>query len=353
MSMLDTRRAGDGPPGFFLFTVLSISGNEGGLMLLRIAGIVLAFFCFTGAGLAAEGPAPRPALKVPLATKVVFLGIARAGDRVVAAGERGVVIYTDDAGATWTQADVPVRSTLTALSFVDDMTGYAVGHDAVILKTTDAGSTWTLVNFEPESRNVMLNVRFRDARTGYVVGSNGQLWITQDAGAAWDRRTLAVEDWYQNHIFDIAWRTDGVTVAVAEKGVLYRSPDGLSDFAPIASPYAGSYFGALALADGKFLIYGMNGHVFLSADAGTSWNQVRTSTEQFLLGATTLADGRVLIVGAGGTVLVIDPQSASAQLSRRADGVGITAVLVAADSAYLAGATGGIRKLPLSELLPR
>ncbi len=320
-------------------------------MLHRVAGMLLAFFFFTGQGLAA--PAPRPALKMPLATKVVFLGIAKAGDRVVAAGERGVVIYSDDAGATWTQADVPARSTLTALTFVDAKTGYAVGHDAVILKTTDAGASWALVNFEPESRNAMLNVRFRDAQAGYVVGSNGQMWITQDGGSGWDRRTLAVEDWYQNHIFDIAWRADGVTLAVAEKGVLYRSPDGLSDFAPIESPYEGSYFGALALADGKFLIYGMNGHVFVSDDAGTSWQQVQTNTEQFLLSATPLADGRVLIVGAGGTLQLVDPQSAAAQVTHRADGVGITAVLVVGDSAYLAGVAGGIRKLPLSELLPR
>ncbi len=320
-------------------------------MLCRIASVLLAFFCFTGPSMAA--PAPRPALKVPLATQVVFLDIAKAGNRVVAAGERGIVVYSDDAGATWSQADVPARSTLTALAFVDDTTGYAVGHDALILKTTDAGTSWSLVNFEPDSQNAMLNVRFRDARTGYVVGSNGQLWITQDGGAHWDRQTLAVEDWYQNHIFDIAWQTDGVTLAVAEKGVLYRSPNGLTDFSPIKSPYGGSYFGALTLADGKLLIYGMNGHVFISADAGTSWNEVLTNTEQFLLNAVTLADGRVLIVGAGGTLLFVDPQAASAQVTRRSDGVGITSVLVEGDNAFLAGVTGGIKIVPFADLLPR
>jgi photosystem II stability/assembly factor-like uncharacterized protein len=319
-------------------------------MLRRIAGVLLAFLCFIGEGLAA--PEPRPALKVPLATKVVFLDIAKAGGRILAAGERGVIIYSDDAGANWTQADVPVRSTLTALTFVDDKTGYAVGHDAVILKTTDAGVSWSLANFEPESQNAMLNVRFRDAKVGYVVGSNGQLWITQDGGANWDRQTLAVEDWYQNHIFDIAWQADGVTLAAAEKGVLYRSPNGLSDFASIPSPYEGSYFGALALADGKFLIYGMNGHVFMSADAGTSWNQVQTNTEQFLLNATLLADGRVLIVGAGGTSLFVDPRTDSAQVTHRADSVGITGVLVTGDKAFLTTVAGGVKVLPIAELLP-
>lgn len=320
-------------------------------MLCRIAGMLLAFFCFTGWAQAA--PAPRPALKVPLATDVVFLDIDRAGDRVVAAGERGVIIYSDDTGVNWAQADVPVRSTLTALTFVDDKTGYAVGHDAVILKTIDAGASWSLVSFEPESPNAMLNVRFRDVQTGYAVGSNGQLWITRDGGTKWDRHTLSIEDWYQNHIFDVAWQADGVTLAVAEKGVLYRSPNGLTDFTPIQSPYDGSYFGALALADGKMLIYGMNGHVFISADAGTSWSEIRTTTEQFLLDATLLADGRVLIAGAGGTLLFVDPQAASVQVTHRADGAGITAVLVGGENAFLATVVGGIKVLPFSELLPR
>lgn len=320
-------------------------------MLRLFSGVLLAFLLCGGHDVSAAEP--RPALKAPLATKVVFLDIAKAGDRVVAAGERGVIIYSDDAGAAWTQAEVPTRSTLTALAFVDDKTGYAVGHDAVVLKTTDAGASWTLVSFDPESRNAMLNVRFRDANTGYVVGSNGQLWITKDGGAVWDRRTLAVEDWYQNHIFDIAWLPDGVTVAVAEKGVLYRSPDGWSDFSPIESPYTGSYFGALTLAGGKFLIYGMKGHVFESADGGTSWQQVQTNTEQFLLDAAVLSDGRVLIVGAGGVLLVLDPRSADARVATRPGGVGINAVLVVGDDAYLAGLGGGITKLSLAELLPR
>jgi photosystem II stability/assembly factor-like uncharacterized protein len=321
------------------------------MMVRLIASMVLALLVFNLPVAAAVEP--RPAIKAPLATMVVFLDIAYAGERVVATGERGVVVYSDDAGGTWTQADVPTRSTLTAAAFVDEKTGFAVGHDAVILKTTDGGASWQLLNFEPESRNVMLNVRFRDARRGYVVGTDGQLWVTQDGGVTWDRRTLAVEDWYQNHIFDIAWLHVGTTLAVAEKGVLYRSSDGLQEFAPIESPYDGSYFGALSPDGAGFLIYGMNGHVFVSVDAGSSWQEVATNTDQFLLDATILRDGRVLLVGAGGAVLTVEPGSGRVLSAPRPDGVGINAVLVGDDSAYLALATGGIRKLPLTELLPR
>lgn len=323
-------------------------------MLYRFAGLIVTLFCLTGAVRAA--PEPQAALKEPLATRVVFLGLAGAGERVVAVGERGVVIYSDDAGESWTQADVPVRATLTAVTFVDERTGFAVGHDAVILKTADAGATWSLLNFEPESQVVLLNVRFGDPQTGFVVGSNGQLWSTRDGAATWARQTLSVEDWYQNHIFDIARTPDGTTLAVAEKGVIYRaanedSAEGKFRFAPIQSPYDGSYFGALTLADGSLLIYGMNGHAFVSGDGGVSWQPIKTGTRQFLLGGALLPGGRVLLVGGGGTILLFEPATLrveSAQLSARA---GITAVLPRGEDVYLTTEAGGVQRQRLAELV--
>ena len=39
---------------------------------------------------------------------------------------------------------MPVSSDLTAVFFVDDKQGWAVGHDGVILHTADGGETWAL-----------------------------------------------------------------------------------------------------------------------------------------------------------------------------------------------------------------
>jgi photosystem II stability/assembly factor-like uncharacterized protein len=317
-------------------------------MLVRAASFLLAFLCLAAA--ARADVTPQAALKLPLAPRVVFLGLASAGERVIAVGERGVVMRSDDRGASWVQSDVPVRATLTAVSFVDARTGFAVGHDAVVLKTTDGGASWELLNFEADSQVVLLIVRFRDARSGYVVGSNGQLWSTQDAGATWQRTTLSVEDWYQNHIFDVAWTAGGATLAVAEKGVLYRAADGGEPFAPVDSPYDGSFFGALSLPDGRLLIYGMNGHVFVSGDGGVTWQLVDTGTRQFLLTGGLLASGEILLAGGGGTLLRIAPDSLEVTARQLPERTGITAVLAAGDALYLATEAGGVQRRPLGEL---
>jgi len=65
---------------------------------------------------------------------------------MVAVGDRGVVLLSDDGGATFRQAkQVPTRATLTTVAFAPDgATGWAVGHWRVILNTRDAGETWIL-----------------------------------------------------------------------------------------------------------------------------------------------------------------------------------------------------------------
>ncbi|MFU0418243.1 WD40/YVTN/BNR-like repeat-containing protein, partial [Acinetobacter baumannii] len=73
----------------------------------------------------------------------MLLDATRAGKRVVAVGEHGIVLLSDDEGKTYRQArTVPVSATLSAVSFADEKHGWAVGQWGVILATSDGGETW-------------------------------------------------------------------------------------------------------------------------------------------------------------------------------------------------------------------
>src|SRR5262245_9614082 len=89
-------------------------------------------------------PIDSPATQSPLASKSLLQSIAKAGNRLVAVGQRGHIVYSDDQGATWKQAAVPISSDLTAVYFANDKNGWAVGHDGVILATDNGGDKWTL-----------------------------------------------------------------------------------------------------------------------------------------------------------------------------------------------------------------
>ena len=58
-----------------------------------------------------------PAQSSALAARSPLLGVAQAGQRLVTVGQRGHILYSDDAGQNWQQADVPVSSDLTAVQF--------------------------------------------------------------------------------------------------------------------------------------------------------------------------------------------------------------------------------------------
>lgn len=121
-----------------------------------------------------------------------LLAVTQAGQRMIALGDHGVVILSDD-GHTWRQAkSVPVDGLLTALSFVDAQQGWAVGHGGVLLKTDDGGETWTLLQ-RMEGQPVLLSVWFENTRHGIVVGAYGYAAQTEDGGQSWTRLSVGEE----------------------------------------------------------------------------------------------------------------------------------------------------------------
>ncbi len=115
-------------------------------MSRRVFGAALAAFALL-APAASPAAELRDVLDTPAATSAfartgLLNGLARAGKRVVAVGQRGHVLYSDDAGRTWVQAKVPVSSDLVAVTFPTPSHGWAVGHDGVVLHSADAGATW-------------------------------------------------------------------------------------------------------------------------------------------------------------------------------------------------------------------
>jgi len=83
-----------------------------------------------------------PARLSALAINSPLSGMARAGGRVIAVGQRGHILFSDDAGRHWLQAAVPVSADLTAVNFPTTTQGWAVGNDGVVLHSNDAGATW-------------------------------------------------------------------------------------------------------------------------------------------------------------------------------------------------------------------
>ena len=297
--------------------------------------------------------------------------VTRVGSRLVAVGERGVIVLSEDNGSTWSQAQVPVSATLTAVTFVDDRLGWAVGHAGVILHSSDAGSTWQL-QFDGYRANIayrdytqvrreqleaevaaleaqagpddaellddmayaledavfaqedaqeaistgpadpFLDVLFVSEARGYAVGAYGMLYRTNDGGTQWQLAIEDIDNVDRFHYYGIAAGNANTLFLSGEAGLLYVSSDGGTTWTRIPDLYDGSLFGVVVATD-EVMTFGLRGNSFVSSDVGVSWQKRETDQSYSLYGGRLLDDGRTALVGAGGSVLLL---SDSGQIER-------------------------------------
>lgn len=311
--------------------------------------------------MAGSASADGASIVAPLAVRSLMLDVARAGARLVAVGERGHILLSDDEGKTWVQSDaVPSRTMLTAVTFANSDEGWAVGHDEIILRTEDGGKNWLAANYRPESQQPLLDVWFENSNHGLAVGAYGSVYETRDGGRKWEARKFAYKalpatsqpageqqdippDYHLNKIIAVGTRL----FIAAEAGQLFRSDDGGGNWQQLPSPYNGSFFGLLALSPDRLFAFGLRGNVFRSSDGGKSWQPVASGATAMLTDGFARADGSLVLVGLSGTVLSSVDQGASWTLHQQADRKGISAALPLTDGELIAVGEGGARRVAM------
>ncbi|MFA5679551.1 MAG: YCF48-related protein [Pseudomonas sp.] len=328
-------------------------------MALGLSSVLLAG---SSSALAQSTESLKPAIVSLKASKTLLLDVAQAGDRLVAVGARGHIVYSDDNGASWLQAAVPVRQLLTAVYFVDDTRGWAVGHDSLILHTQDAGTSWTVQYRDPELDTMddegfgflekpLMDVWFRDARNGFAAGAYGLLVRTTDGGQTWEDVSFDVDNEDGFHYNAITEVKDTGLFMVGEMGTMYRSADYGDTWETIEEmPYDGSWFGVSGTGEaGGVIAWGLRGNVFRSEDFGDSWQEVTLMSPNngplraTLAGGGLTADGRLIIVGVGGVVAISKDGGRSFDVTVRTDRVSLAAATALEnDRILLVGQRGAV-----------
>ncbi|MBI5441527.1 MAG: glycosyl hydrolase [Deltaproteobacteria bacterium] len=280
----------------------------------------------------------RPAARTRGPERCVLLDVTLAGSRVVAVGERGVVVHSDDGGKTWRQAKVPTSVSLTAVRFPTAKKGWATGHAGVVLHSEDGGETWAkqlegtaaaklalqaaqadlaarpndaaaqarvaeaerLVADGPDKP--FLALEFADEKTGYVVGAYNLIFRTEDAGRTWKPWMDRADNPKGLHLYAI--RTVGkATYLAGEQGLFLRSLDAGASFQRLETPYKGTYFTLGATSSGELVLAGLRGNAYRTADQGKTFTKLDVPAPISLSAVATLADGRLLLVNQAGQLL--------------------------------------------------
>lgn len=322
-----------------------------------LPGLLLAAAILTAATVAAIGYAPI----MPLASRSLLLDVAEAGERIVIAGERGNVLYSDDAGTSWQQARVPTTQMLTGVHFVNSKLGWAAGHDGLVLASEDGGATWRiqrdglavqhqrnlelreealdniqsleqalesaedtqrqdleleledarldledadLALSEPVFTSPLLDIWFQDAERGWAVGAFGELVATRDGGRHWVDAAQTLDNPDEFHLNTITGDGTGRIFIAGEGGIMFRSLDSGDSWQSLPTFYPGSWFGSLYHAQtGALLVFGLRGNLYRSTDFGATWNPVDHSAQVTLSGGTANIDGDIVLAGGVGIYL--------------------------------------------------
>jgi photosystem II stability/assembly factor-like uncharacterized protein len=234
----------------------------------------------------------------------LLLGVARAGDRIVAVGNAGAILLSDDSGLSWRAARSPTDELLSSVLFTTATDGWAVGQDELILHTTDAGETWTQQHFTKAADQTLFSIAAVAAPHLVTTGAYDLILETQD-GAAWQESKIPnLDDDY--HLNCVAARGDDLLVT-GEAGHAFVRHAG--NWTPVKLPYDGSQFACALDKRGNFYSFGLRGSGFRLAPTESAWSRLDLGGAQSIFGATVLADGRIVVVGAAGTARLIDPET--------------------------------------------
>jgi photosystem II stability/assembly factor-like uncharacterized protein len=328
----------------------------------------------------ATTPLVQPARITPLAASGLFTAVARAGNRLVAAGERGRILWSDDQGRSWRQARTPTSVTLTNIRFVSPTEGWAIGQMGVILHSVDGGQDWTLQFDGVRANQALLTAAQADLRAGgatalgesnlqaaqqfgaggpgvpllallplspakvIVAGAYGMAFTTADSGATWQPIFDSIPNPNGLNIYSIVQDRDALYFAGEQGILLRRGADG--KFATLSTPFQGTFFGALVTPGKALLLFGLQGTVLRSADQGQSWHEVQTLDGAGIDCGNVLQNGDILLGDEAGNLLLSHDDG----VSFRAIPAGgpVTALAQARDGAIIIGSPLGLVRLSLA-----
>ncbi len=309
-----------------------------------IAGLALGLICVGAANAPAQifsvanGVLLQPSLLTRQTMSGLFTSIAAAGSRLIAVGQDGRIVLSDDDGKSWRQVETPTSVLLTGVAFASPQIGWATGQMGVILYTKDGGDHWALQfdgvraidvlmksaemraaampsdaaaqqnlqnakEFESTGPSLpFLTLLPTTAGTVVAAGGFGMAFASADNGHVWQSLFDDIPNPNGLHIYAVIADNES-QIWIGEQGLVLRR-DQTGKFTTLTTPFPGTLFGGLRTPDGTLLLYGLQGTVLRSTDNGASWLQVQTVSRAGIDCGIVMKNHDILLGSLDGELLV-------------------------------------------------
>lgn len=116
-------------------------------------------------------------------TNTYAVSWSNASGKAFVAGNNGLVLRSNDNGASWKRTVLPIKTPITTIDFADQLHGCFGSSAGIICVTDDGGTTFTTVIIE---QNVtILSLALDATGTGIAVSATGNVFITENYGKQW------------------------------------------------------------------------------------------------------------------------------------------------------------------------
>jgi photosystem II stability/assembly factor-like uncharacterized protein len=236
-------------------------------------------------------------------------------NRGLAIGEGGLILATADAGKTWQPRESGTTENLTDIQMVGDA-GWIAGFDGILLHTADGGKSWA-----KQTTGVTLSleaVYFLDAQNGWATGWAGLVLHTTDGGRKWQVVKIPGASW---SLSSIIFRDDKNGWISGFAGQLFRTKDGGATWEAKTTGYSG-WLTSIAFDGANRGWITTDDGFLMSADGGETWKK-QTTESQFFLNRLLRATGSAWALGPFGLLKqsgtgtewkkIVNPLSANAE----------------------------------------
>jgi photosystem II stability/assembly factor-like uncharacterized protein len=320
----------------------------------------------------------EPALQVRDPAAALLISITRAGNRLVAVGNHGVITYSDDNGASWRQSAVPLQVTITTVAFASAKVGWAAGAYGVVLHTTDAGATWQLQIWGKQVNQLMQQAAARlfqsnaqdpaaaravrrasifaaagpdkpfltilplSPEQAIIMGGYRMCIRTADAGRNWADCSLSIPDPVSHNVYS-AIRAGNVIYAAGEAGDVFSADAGGLVFKPLNSPGPATLLGILQTRSGALLAYGVADSMFRSTDGGNGWTSINVPGGADLTSGLVMDTGVIIVTSPNGEICASSDDGQRFHVLPLNLGMAVFGATQAGNGALVFVGSGGVR----------
>ena len=220
------------------------------------------------------------------------------GDNGYAVGNAGLLLLSNDAGATWAESERMTDQALLCVKSKGDRTLIAGQKGTIMSKTGDGA--WETLETPFETR--IMKIDFNTSGLVVAVGEFGLIHRSKDGGQSWDDIVL---DWgqyndegYEPHLYDVVVKENNTVVTVGEFGLILWSDDGGDTF--VARHKGDESVFAIHLdaeGTGTGFAVGQDNLVLRSQDGGSTWQTLEIAGEDANLLGVWSGQNEVVITG--------------------------------------------------------